>query len=177
MRLSSEDAIEGMGHTPLPPYIRRALDDPERYQTVYARQPGSAAAPTAGLHFTPELLSRIPRGRSGDRFRNAARGSGHLPPGAGRRPDGAPTSTPNATRWTPLPPTLSTAPAPRATALSPSAPPLSVSSSRPPRTPLLQDALPSSQRKATPAFTSCPATISGPSTSCSPTFTCPAPRC
>ncbi len=59
VRLSSEDAIERMGHTPLPPYIRRALDDPERYQTVYARQPGSAAAPTAGLHFTPELLSRI----------------------------------------------------------------------------------------------------------------------
>ena len=59
VRLSSEEAIEGMGHTPLPPYIRRALDDPERYQTVYARQPGSAAAPTAGLHFTPELLARI----------------------------------------------------------------------------------------------------------------------
>ena len=59
VRLSSEDAVEGMGHTPLPPYIRRTLEDPERYQTVYARQPGSAAAPTAGLHFTPELLSRI----------------------------------------------------------------------------------------------------------------------
>ena len=59
VRLSSENAIDRMGHTPLPPYIRRALDDPERYQTVYARQPGSAAAPTAGLHFTPELLSRI----------------------------------------------------------------------------------------------------------------------
>ena len=59
VRLSSEDSIDRMGHTPLPPYIRRALDDPERYQTVYARQPGSAAAPTAGLHFTPELLSRI----------------------------------------------------------------------------------------------------------------------
>ena len=59
VRLSSEDAIEGMGHTPLPPYIRSALDDPERYQTVYANRPGSAAAPTAGLHFTPELLSRI----------------------------------------------------------------------------------------------------------------------
>ena len=59
VRLSSEEAIEGMGHTPLPPYIRQALDDPERYQTVYARQPGSAAAPTAGLHFTPELLARI----------------------------------------------------------------------------------------------------------------------
>ena len=59
VRLSLGDAIEGMGHTPLPPYIHRVLDDPERYQTVYARQPGSAAAPTAGLHFTPELLSRI----------------------------------------------------------------------------------------------------------------------
>ena len=59
VRLSSEDTIDRMGHTPLPPYIRRSLEDPERYQTVYARQPGSAAAPTAGLHFTPELLSRI----------------------------------------------------------------------------------------------------------------------
>ncbi len=59
VRLSSEEAIDGMGHTPLPPYIRESLADPERYQTVYARQPGSAAAPTAGLHFTPELLSRI----------------------------------------------------------------------------------------------------------------------
>ena len=59
VRLSSEDSIDRMGHTPLPPYIRRTLEDPERYQTVYARDPGSAAAPTAGLHFTPELLSRI----------------------------------------------------------------------------------------------------------------------
>ena len=59
VRLSSEEAIDGMGHTPLPPYIRQPLEDPERYQTVYAREPGSAAAPTAGLHFTPELLARI----------------------------------------------------------------------------------------------------------------------
>ena len=59
VRLSSEDAIDGMGHTPLPPYIRHSLGDPERYQTVYAREPGSAAAPTAGLHFTPGLLTRI----------------------------------------------------------------------------------------------------------------------
>ncbi len=59
VRLSSEDSIERMGHTPLPPYIRRALENPERYQTVYAREAGSAAAPTAGLHFTPELLDRI----------------------------------------------------------------------------------------------------------------------
>lgn len=47
------------GEMPLPPYIHRPLDDPERYQTVYAADPGSAAAPTAGLHFTPELLGRI----------------------------------------------------------------------------------------------------------------------
>ena len=59
VRMSSEESIERMGHTPLPPYIRRRLEDPERYQTVYAREPGSAAAPTAGLHFTPELLSSI----------------------------------------------------------------------------------------------------------------------
>ena len=47
---------ERVGRTPLPPYIHEPLRDPERYQTVYARRPGSAAAPTAGLHFTPELL-------------------------------------------------------------------------------------------------------------------------
>jgi len=47
------------GHVPLPPYIHTTLADPERYQTVYAREPGSAAAPTAGLHFTPRLLDEL----------------------------------------------------------------------------------------------------------------------
>jgi S-adenosylmethionine:tRNA ribosyltransferase-isomerase len=48
-----------VGHVPLPPYIHEKLSDPERYQTVYARDPGSAAAPTAGLHFTPPLLEEL----------------------------------------------------------------------------------------------------------------------
>ena len=55
LRLDGEPA----GQAPLPPYITEPLADPERYQTVYAEEAGSAAAPTAGLHFTPELLSRF----------------------------------------------------------------------------------------------------------------------
>jgi S-adenosylmethionine:tRNA ribosyltransferase-isomerase len=51
--------INRIGVMPLPPYIRGSLKDSERYQTVYAQTPASAAAPTAGLHFTPELLARI----------------------------------------------------------------------------------------------------------------------
>jgi S-adenosylmethionine:tRNA ribosyltransferase-isomerase len=50
---------EPRGETPLPPYIHEPLADPDRYQTVYAREPGSAAAPTAGLHLTPELVRRL----------------------------------------------------------------------------------------------------------------------
>lgn len=53
--------LDALGEVPLPPYIHEPLHDPERYQTVYARVPGSAAAPTAGLHFTPELLIALRR--------------------------------------------------------------------------------------------------------------------
>lgn len=53
------EVLDRIGEMPLPHYITEKLKDRERYQTVYAREPGSAAAPTAGLHFTPELLQRI----------------------------------------------------------------------------------------------------------------------
>ena len=53
------EVLERLGKMPLPPYIREELDDQERYQTVYSRELGSAAAPTAGLHFTKELLEKI----------------------------------------------------------------------------------------------------------------------
>jgi S-adenosylmethionine:tRNA ribosyltransferase-isomerase len=54
-----EELFPIIGHVPLPPYIHERLDDPERYQTVYARTSGSAAAPTAGLHFTPGLMKEL----------------------------------------------------------------------------------------------------------------------
>ena len=60
--VGSVDSLELLGRhgeMPLPPYISERLDRPDRYQTVYAREPGSAAAPTAGLHFTPELLDAL----------------------------------------------------------------------------------------------------------------------
>ena len=54
-----EEILDKIGIMPLPPYIKEKLNDPERYQTVYSKEKGSAAAPTAGLHFTPELLKKI----------------------------------------------------------------------------------------------------------------------
>ncbi len=54
-----EEALERVGSMPLPPYIKKKLEDKNRYQTVYAKTDGSAAAPTAGLHFTPQLLEEI----------------------------------------------------------------------------------------------------------------------
>ena len=53
------EVLEHLGKMPLPPYIKEELQDQERYQTVYSKVVGSAAAPTAGLHFTPELLEKI----------------------------------------------------------------------------------------------------------------------
>lgn len=53
------EQLERLGQMPLPPYIKEKLDDPERYQTVYSKAVGSAAAPTAGLHFTPEMLDKL----------------------------------------------------------------------------------------------------------------------
>ena len=54
-----EELLDRLGEMPLPPYIHEKLQDPSQYQTIYAKQEGSAAAPTAGLHFTEEVLSRV----------------------------------------------------------------------------------------------------------------------
>ena len=61
LRFSDETQLPELGKMPLPPYIHTPLAHPERYQTVYARVAGSVAAPTAGLHFTPELLKKLER--------------------------------------------------------------------------------------------------------------------
>ena len=54
-----EELLDQLGEMPLPPYIHEKLEDPSQYQTIYAKQEGSAAAPTAGLHFTPEVMERV----------------------------------------------------------------------------------------------------------------------
>jgi len=59
IKFSDESLLSAVGEVPLPPYIHTPLENPERYQTIYARVVGSVAAPTAGLHFTPELLAKI----------------------------------------------------------------------------------------------------------------------
>ena len=56
---SLDEALHAVGHTPLPPYIKDYAGDEELYQTVYSRRESSAAAPTAGLHFTPQLIERL----------------------------------------------------------------------------------------------------------------------
>ncbi len=59
VHFSNETVLNKVGNVPLPPYIHTNLDNPERYQTIYAKKEGSVAAPTAGLHFTPKLLNQV----------------------------------------------------------------------------------------------------------------------
>ena len=80
MTVSSEEILDRLGETPLPPYITAPLEDKERYQTVYNRERGSAAAPTAGLHFTKELLQKIKEIGCEEVFCNAACRPWYLPP-------------------------------------------------------------------------------------------------
>ena len=86
---SLDEAIARLGAMPLPPYIasRRAPDEKDRvdYQTMFAREEGAVAAPTAGLHFTPRLIEALEGARRVGAFRDAACRPRHLPPGAQRR--------------------------------------------------------------------------------------------
>jgi S-adenosylmethionine:tRNA ribosyltransferase-isomerase len=81
------EAMDRWGTMPLPPYIRAPLADPERYQTVYARVEGSAAAPTAGLHFTPELLEAVRARGVGTAFLTLHVGLGTFRPVTAERPE------------------------------------------------------------------------------------------
>ena len=84
-----DEAMQAVGHMPLPPYIASKRPDDERdrtdYQTIYAREEGAVAAPTAGLHFTPELFAALDARGIERAFRDAACRRRHLPAGQGRR--------------------------------------------------------------------------------------------
>ena len=84
-----DEALQAVGHMPLPPYIASKRPDDERdradYQTIYAREEGAVAAPTAGLHFTPELFAALDRRGIERALRDAACRGRHVPAGQGRR--------------------------------------------------------------------------------------------
>lgn len=80
----SEEILDKLGQMPLPPYITHQLKDKNRYQTVYAKNEGSAAAPTAGLHFTKELLQEIEEMGVKIAHVTLHGRSRNLPPGKGR---------------------------------------------------------------------------------------------
>ena len=85
-----EEILDQLGQMPLPPYITHQLEDRSRYNTVYAVHEGSAAAPTAGLHFTPKLLKEIQeKGRGYCKSDTSCR-TGHIPPGESGGCDRAP---------------------------------------------------------------------------------------
>lgn len=77
-------ALEEVGQMPLPPYIHEKLKDKERYQTVYSKELGSAAAPTAGLHFTKEMLAKLKEKGVKDKVCHTARWTRYVSPGKGR---------------------------------------------------------------------------------------------
>ena len=88
------EILDRAGHVPLPPYIRRAdaPSDRERYQTVYARERGSVAAPTAGLHFTAAILDACRERGAAIAYRHAARGTRYVPAAANRGDRGGETA-------------------------------------------------------------------------------------
>ena len=77
------DVIDHIGQMPLPPYIKEKLQDKERYQTVYSKEVGSAAAPTAGLHFTKDLMKTLTERGIKIGYVTLHVGSWYLPPGKG----------------------------------------------------------------------------------------------
>ena len=84
IKFSDESLLSDIGQVALPPYIHEPLQNQSRYQTVYADRKGSVAAPTAGLHFTPELLTTIAAAGRKMFICHVPRGSGYFPSGAGR---------------------------------------------------------------------------------------------
>ena len=93
------DIVHRIGEVPLPPYITRPLQDPESYQTMFARDERSAAAPTAGLHFTPELLERCKEAGARSRPSSSTSASTHF--GPFRRPTQPPTGSTRSTSGSP----------------------------------------------------------------------------
>ena len=153
-----------IGEVPLPPYITTPLADPERYQTVYASRPGSAAAPTAGLHLTADAARRARRARRRRRPGRARRRARHVPAGQRRRSRPATASTASATACRPR---RSTRAAARRGWWRSARPRYARWSRR----------RPSAGSRDAPACSSTGPTTGSSSTCCSPTSTCPARRC
>ena len=116
------EKLDAFGKMPLPPYITKQLEDQSQYQTVYAKELGSAAAPHGRAALHARTAGKDPRQRRADRRSHAARRPRHLPPRSARRASRTTTCTANGTVWTKRPPQPSTPPAPPGAASSPWAP-------------------------------------------------------